>query len=95
MLNLHRDKKSYQSAFGAALPEPGISNKKMGLPSTDYSVFSNLQPIIVCFQIRLIFWSFQIRLIFRDRLVTREPGRDGKILSDHRQDGNDEVHRLL
>ena len=21
-------------------------------------------------------------------------GRDGKILSDHRQDGNDEVHRL-
>ena len=24
----------------------------------------------------------------------REPGRDGKILSDHRQDGNDEVHRL-
>ena len=26
--------------------------------------------------------------------VRREPGRDGKILSDHRQDGNDEVHRL-
>ena len=25
--------------------------------------------IIVCFKIRLIFWSFQIRLIFRDRLV--------------------------
>ena len=24
----------------------------------------------------------------------REPGRDGRILSDHRQDGNDEVHRL-
>ena len=24
----------------------------------------------------------------------REPGRDGKILCDHRQDGNDEVHRL-
>ena len=24
----------------------------------------------------------------------REPGRDGKILGDHRQDGNDEVHRL-
>ena len=23
-----------------------------------------------------------------------KPGRDGKILSDHRQDGNDEVHRL-
>ena len=27
--------------------------------------------------------------------VRREPGRDGKILSDHRQDSNDEVHRLL
>ena len=26
--------------------------------------------------------------------VRREPGRDGKILCDHRQDGNDEVHRL-
>ena len=26
--------------------------------------------------------------------VRREPGRDGKILSDHRQDGSDEVHRL-
>ena len=26
--------------------------------------------------------------------VRREPGRDGKILSDHRQDGNDGVHRL-
>ena len=26
--------------------------------------------------------------------MRREPGRDGKILSDHRQDGNDEVHRL-
>ena len=23
-----------------------------------------------------------------------QPGRDGKILCDHRQDGNDEVHRL-
>ena len=28
------------------------------------------------------------------RLSYLEPGRDGKILSDHRQDGNDEVHRL-
>ena len=27
--------------------------------------------------------------------VRREPGRDGKILSDHRQDGNDEVHRVM
>ena len=27
--------------------------------------------------------------------VRREPGKDGKILSDHRQDGNDEVHRLV
>ena len=26
--------------------------------------------------------------------IRREPGRDGKILCDHRQDGNDEVHRL-
>ena len=31
----------------------------------------------------------------RDEKITRrEPGRDGKILCDHRQDGNDEVHRL-
>ena len=28
------------------------------------------------------------------KIVRREPRRDGKILSDHRQDGNDEVHRL-
>ena len=28
------------------------------------------------------------------KIVRHEPGRDGKILSDHRQDGNDEVHRL-
>ena len=28
-------------------------------------------------------------------IIHTEPGRDGKILSDHRQDGNDdEVHRL-
>ena len=26
--------------------------------------------------------------------VRREPGRDGKIPSDHRQDGNDEARRL-
>ena len=26
--------------------------------------------------------------------VKRVSGRDGKILGDHRQDGNDEVHRL-
>ena len=26
--------------------------------------------------------------------VRREPGIDGRILSDHRQDGNDEIHRL-
>ena len=33
--------------------------------------------------------------LHRDKkIVRREPGRDGKILSDHRQDGNDEVHRL-
>ena len=30
----------------------------------------------------------------RSKIVRRELGRDGKILSDHRQDGNDEVHRL-
>ena len=30
--------------------------------------------------------------LHRDKkIVRREPGRDGK---DHRQDGNDEVHRL-
>ena len=33
--------------------------------------------------------------LHRDKKNVRcEPGRDGKILSDHRQDGNDEVHRL-
>ena len=33
--------------------------------------------------------------LHRDKKIARrEPGRDGKILSDHRQDGNDEVHRL-
>ena len=29
------------------------------------------------------------------KIVRREPGRDGKIVCDHRQDGNDEVHRLV
>ena len=30
--------------------------------------------------------------LHRDKnIVRREPGRDGKILCDHRQDGNDEV----
>ena len=33
-------------------------------------------------------------LIYWVVIVRREPGRDGKILCDHRQDGNDEVHRL-
>ena len=28
------------------------------------------------------------------KFVRREPGRDGKILGDHRQDGSGEVHRL-
>ena len=33
--------------------------------------------------------------LHRDKkIVRREPGRDGKTLCDHRQDGNDEVHRL-
>ena len=33
--------------------------------------------------------------LHRDKkIVMREPRRDGKTLSDHRQDGNDEVHRL-
>ena len=32
--------------------------------------------------------------LHRDKIVRREPGRDGKILSDHRHEGNDEVHRL-
>ena len=31
-------------------------------------------------------------LASRQTFVRREPGRDGKTLSDHRQDGNDEVH---
>ena len=38
-----------------------------------------------------------VRVLNLDRdkkIVRREPGRDGKILCDHRQDGNDEVHRL-
>ena len=30
--------------------------------------------------------------LHRDKIIVRrEPGRDGKILCDHRQDGNDEV----
>ena len=34
--------------------------------------------------------------LHRDKkIVRREPGRDGKILSDHKQDGNDEAHRLF
>ena len=33
--------------------------------------------------------------LHRDKnIVRREPGRDGKILSYHGQDSNDEVHRL-
>ena len=33
--------------------------------------------------------------LHRDKkVVRREPRRDGKIICDHRQDGNDEVHRL-
>ena len=33
--------------------------------------------------------------LHRDKIIVRrEPGRDRKIYSDHRQDGNDEVHRL-
>ena len=32
--------------------------------------------------------------LHRDKkIVRREPGRDGKILCDHRQDGNDEVQK--
>ena len=34
--------------------------------------------------------------LHRDKkIVRREPGRDGKILCDHRQDGNDEDHRHI
>ena len=33
-------------------------------------------------------------IVLRRKIAMREPGRDGKILSDHRQDGNDEAHRL-
>ena len=33
--------------------------------------------------------------LHRDKkTVRRDPERDGKIFSDHRQDGDDEVHRL-
>ena len=32
--------------------------------------------------------------LHRDKNVKREPGRDGKIVSVHRQDGNVEAHRL-
>ena len=33
--------------------------------------------------------------LHRDKkIVRREPARDGQILSNRRQDGNDEVHRL-
>ena len=36
-----------------------------------------------------------LNYLHRDKkIVRREPGRDGKILSDHRQDSNDELHRL-
>ena len=33
-------------------------------------------------------------LALRQKFVRREPGKDGKILRDRRQHGNDEVHRL-
>ena len=34
--------------------------------------------------------------LHRDKkIVRREPGRDGKILCDHRQDGNDEADIVL
>ena len=36
----------------------------------------------------------EFELASRSKIVRREPGRDGKILSDHRQDGNVEAHRL-
>ena len=33
--------------------------------------------------------------LHRDKkIVRRESGRDWKVLNDHKQDGNDEVHRL-
>ena len=35
-----------------------------------------------------------MRFCLCSQIVRREPGRDGKILCDHRQDGNDEVRRL-
>ena len=34
--------------------------------------------------------------LHRDKkIVRRELGRDGKILSDHRQDGNDEIKKAI
>ena len=39
-------------------------------------------------------WSIVVFQDLDKKIVRREPWRDGKILSDHRQDGNDEVHRL-
>ena len=38
--------------------------------------------------------THQLSCLDHQTAVTCEPGRDGKILSDHKQDGNDEVLRL-
>ena len=59
--------------------EPEVALAKTGLPN-----------------VSTIGWRV-VRLLnlYRDKKTVRcEPGRDGKILSDHRQDGNDEVNRL-
>ena len=47
------------------------------------------------FNVKTTTTTTRVLNLHRDKkIVRREPGRDGKILCDHRQDGNDEVHRL-
>ena len=49
-------------------------------------------------KIQPLFWLTScksVELVSREKFVRREPGRDGKILSGHRQDGNVEAHPVL
>ena len=53
------------------------------------------QPTCSSVQFSTIIGTYQVQAVCRCRgseQNRREPGRDGKIPSDHRQDGNDEVH---
>ena len=52
----------------------------------------------LCILIKLHHWLTSCKsaeLASRYKIVRRERGRDGKILSDHRQDGNVEAHLAL